>query len=177
MAKNARALLTKMAELDSQPFTMNSHYITDYKAKFLTTLVDQRHPKLQSSELGETVRSTLAGLNQLGYTGVTEDDLAKLRPTDPWQTELEVMAEVRAYWQVAYKVSTDFAPGTKTAAEILSVSSITCRVSSTTNSFVLHHGCSMTPSSSRWSSARLVVPSSAPSGSPSPQPWRRSASS
>jgi hypothetical protein len=52
----------------------------------------------------ETTLSVLAGLAKLGYT-VTEDDLAKLLPSDEYEEELHVMAEVRGYFQVAYKVT------------------------------------------------------------------------
>jgi hypothetical protein len=51
------------------------------------------------------IRDLLAQLALAGYTGLKEDDLDRLRPTDEYETELEVMAEARAYWQVAYKVS------------------------------------------------------------------------
>ena len=51
----------------------------------------------------ELLRQTLANLVELGYS-VTADDLGKLNPPDEYEDELEVMAEVRAYFQVAYKV-------------------------------------------------------------------------
>lgn len=52
----------------------------------------------------DKVAKALALLTELGYTGVVEDDLGKLRPSDEYEAEMEVMAEVRAYFQVAYKV-------------------------------------------------------------------------
>ena len=52
----------------------------------------------------ELIRDTLANLAKLGYAGLTEVDLGKLNPPDIYEEELEVMAEVRAYFQVAYKV-------------------------------------------------------------------------
>lgn len=52
----------------------------------------------------EQINRILAGLAELGYTGLTKDDLGKLNPPDEYETELKVMAEVRGYFQVAYKV-------------------------------------------------------------------------
>lgn len=47
----------------------------------------------------------LALLAKLGYTGLNADDLGKLNPPDEFEEELQVMAEVRAYFHVAYKAS------------------------------------------------------------------------
>jgi hypothetical protein len=54
----------------------------------------------------ELVRNVLATLARVGYAGTTEADLGRLIPADGYQRELQVMAEVRAYFQVAYKVRT-----------------------------------------------------------------------
>lgn len=52
----------------------------------------------------EKINSVLAALAEIGYTGLQEDDLSKLKPADEYETELEVMAEIRGYFQVSYKV-------------------------------------------------------------------------
>jgi hypothetical protein len=52
----------------------------------------------------ELAQNTLAALAKMGYTGITQADLGRLIPADEYQRELQVMAEVRAYFQVAYKV-------------------------------------------------------------------------
>lgn len=62
-----------------------------------------RAPSKLTSTEKETLLSALAELTRLGYP-VKEDDLGKLNPPDEYQEELEVMAEVRAYFQVSYKV-------------------------------------------------------------------------
>ncbi|KAH9909434.1 Dynamin central region-domain-containing protein [Fomitopsis serialis] len=54
-----------------------------------------------------------APAGKLGYVGLTADDLGKLNPPDEYEEELSVMAEVRAYFQVSYKV---LALGTPDAA-------------------------------------------------------------
>lgn len=62
-----------------------------------------RAPSKLGPKEKETLLSALAELTKLGYP-VKEDDLGKLNPPDEYQEELEVMAEVRAYFQVSYKV-------------------------------------------------------------------------
>lgn len=52
----------------------------------------------------EKINLALAALAELGYRGLTAEDLGKLNPSDEYETELEVMAQVRGYFQVAYKV-------------------------------------------------------------------------
>ena len=52
----------------------------------------------------ERLQAALALLAEIGYPGVVEEDLGKLNPSDEYETELRVMAEVRGYFQVAYKV-------------------------------------------------------------------------
>ncbi len=59
---------------------------------------------LADSAKQELLLDTLANLTKLGYTGLSEVDLGKLNPPDIYEEELQVMAEVRAYFQVAYKV-------------------------------------------------------------------------
>jgi hypothetical protein len=46
----------------------------------------------------------LKALSELGYSGLSLTDLKRLHPPDQFDEELTVMADVRAYWQVAYKV-------------------------------------------------------------------------
>lgn len=60
-------------------------------------------PTNQTSD-SDKVIAALAALADLGYTGLRLEDLGKLNPPDEYETELEVMAEVRAFFQVAYKV-------------------------------------------------------------------------
>lgn len=67
----------------------------------------------------------LSALAKLGYVGLTVDDLGKLNPPDEYEEELNVMAEVRAYFQVAYKVR-----GALGAANVVTHPSF-CSVSST----------------------------------------------
>ena len=46
----------------------------------------------------------LRALGELGYANLRQSDLVRLDPPDTFEEELNVMADVRAYFQVAYKV-------------------------------------------------------------------------
>ncbi|KAH7928504.1 hypothetical protein BV22DRAFT_1192754 [Leucogyrophana mollusca] len=59
----------------------------------------------------DNINDVLAGLARLGFTGVTQEDLAKLLPSDEYESELRIMAEVRGYFQVSYKRVIDNIPG------------------------------------------------------------------
>ena len=51
-------------------------------------------------------QKVLSALSNIDYTGLTIDDVTqRLVPTDEFEDELVVMAEVSAYFQVAHKVS------------------------------------------------------------------------
>ncbi|KAH9843658.1 P-loop containing nucleoside triphosphate hydrolase protein [Rhodofomes roseus] len=58
----------------------------------------------------QQMAEALAALARVGYTGLTADDLGKLKPPDEYEEELKVMAEVRAYFQVSYKRIIDYIP-------------------------------------------------------------------
>ncbi|KAI0079853.1 hypothetical protein K474DRAFT_477367 [Panus rudis PR-1116 ss-1] len=60
----------------------------------------------------KAVHAIIANLAYLGLQGVTEDDLAKLVPPDPYEQEMDIMAEVEAYFRVAYKRVIDVIPMT-----------------------------------------------------------------
>jgi len=110
-------------------FTLNEHYFQDYKTKFLTHYRGSRQKGLKKS-LIETledhckseaqlvngvdqrpVTRILTGLNELGVqAGVM--DLPKMMESDPYEPALEIMASVRAYFQVAYKRFVDNVPMT-----------------------------------------------------------------
>ncbi|KAH9854523.1 P-loop containing nucleoside triphosphate hydrolase protein [Lenzites betulinus] len=65
---------------------------------------------LSPEEQAKKVAEALASLAALGYSGLTEEDLGKLNKADEYEEELQLMAEVRAYFQVAYKRVIDNIP-------------------------------------------------------------------
>ena len=51
-------------------------------------------------------QKALHALSNVGYTGITRESLKRLNPrNDEYEEEILVMADVRAYFDVAYKVS------------------------------------------------------------------------
>lgn len=107
LIKNAEIQIQKITAQQVRPFTQNEHYLSDVRDKVLARLKDERKPPASSS-LSESDRKTallsvMSGLATLDIPA-NEDDLPRLLH-DKYGTELVLMAEVRAYWQVAYKVS------------------------------------------------------------------------
>ncbi|KAI0650981.1 P-loop containing nucleoside triphosphate hydrolase protein [Trametes meyenii] len=64
----------------------------------------------EQEERNARVQAALASLAAIGYAGLTEEDLGKLNKADEYEEELQLMAEVRAYFQVAYKRVIDTVP-------------------------------------------------------------------
>jgi len=58
----------------------------------------------------EKINSVLALLADIGYSGLSIEDLGKLNPPDEYEAELNMMAEVRGYFQVSYKRVIDNVP-------------------------------------------------------------------
>ncbi|KAF5353053.1 hypothetical protein D9758_008791 [Tetrapyrgos nigripes] len=99
-----------LVELESRPFTLNTHYLSDYHDKFLAHYKDARHRVTVTTPCSSLqVSQVLAGLAQMGYPGMKESDLPRLL-SDPMEPALTIMADVRAYFQVAYKRFTDNIP-------------------------------------------------------------------
>lgn len=127
-AKQAKEKIDWLLELEKAPTTLNVHYYSDYKTKFLgyykgcrdhgeltTKLQNYRAPATthMNPNHGQTfqqaVHKALAGLTEAGLS-VQAGDLPKLLPVDPMEPALIIMAGVRAYFQVAYKRFADMVP-------------------------------------------------------------------
>ncbi|KAG2338315.1 hypothetical protein BDR05DRAFT_893920 [Suillus weaverae] len=127
-AKQAKEKIDWLLELEKAPTTLNVHYYSDYKTKFLgyykgcrdhgeltAKLQNYRAPDTthMSPNRGQTfqqaVHKALAGLTEAGLS-VQAGDLPKLLPVDPMEPALLIMAGVRAYFQVAYKRFADMVP-------------------------------------------------------------------
>ncbi|CAE7058326.1 unnamed protein product [Rhizoctonia solani] len=117
-----------LLNMESLPFTLNSHYYLDYKEKFLKHYKTFRHNR---SALGRSLRArpsssrehegreavvdplqvALENLRRAGFEGLSRGDLVKLLPADfSQQAALDIMASARAYYQVAYKRFSDTIP-------------------------------------------------------------------
>ena len=104
-----------LVDLEDTPFSLNTHYLSDYKEKFLTFYRGVRNkgnhkdimnyidtyapPKNSSNSYG--ISKVMSGLAEIGLIGVQARDLAKLFKIDDMEPALEIMADVRAYFQGA----------------------------------------------------------------------------
>lgn len=75
------------------------------KAQTVNAAAPSKKGVYGSSEIPPLERA-LGALKDLGFANLNESDLTRLTPVDPFEEELVVMADVRAYFQVAYKVNT-----------------------------------------------------------------------
>ncbi|KAJ7288890.1 P-loop containing nucleoside triphosphate hydrolase protein [Mycena rebaudengoi] len=131
-AEVAQELIKKLIRLEEDgPFTLNEHYLADYKAKFfsyykgareraqnpvLTAAIDtyttpQPAPSIYSTIPPlQGVALVLSNLSAIGLSGIKAEDLVKLLPPDRLDPALNIMADVRAYFQVTYKRVADNVP-------------------------------------------------------------------
>ncbi|KAG0692056.1 P-loop containing nucleoside triphosphate hydrolase protein [Suillus ampliporus] len=121
--KRAQEKVDWLLELEKAPTTLNVHYYSDYRDKFLAYYKGCRDEgdltkKLQNyrapagspeTTFQQGINKALAGLNEAGVS-VHASDLPKLLPVDPMEPALVIMAGVRAYFQVAYKRISDMVP-------------------------------------------------------------------
>ena len=108
LADRTIAACVRLVQLEDRPFTLDSFCLDNMRAKILAHLKDRRSPKPApdpQTHPAFSLATAIQGLAALGYHGLTEVDLKKLRPVDRYEMEMEVMAEIRAYFQIAYKVS------------------------------------------------------------------------
>ncbi|KAJ3563691.1 hypothetical protein NP233_g8780 [Leucocoprinus birnbaumii] len=121
-----------LVDIEDKAFSLNTHYFSDYRSKFLAYYRGARNRGNHTSIM-ETINTysrpsspvfgsknsssnlygiskVLSGLAEIGMSGVQAEDLAKLFKTDNMEPALEIMADVRAYFQVAYKRFADNVP-------------------------------------------------------------------
>ncbi|KAG8697349.1 hypothetical protein FRC09_007916 [Ceratobasidium sp. 395] len=124
-----------LLKMESLPFTLNSHYYLDYREKFLAhykfyqgeqneQIRRLRKPPsnsayreqntyytVQHEQPVDHVEEALKNLRLAGLHGLKREDMVKLLPADfSQEAALEIMASVRAYYQVAYKRFADNIP-------------------------------------------------------------------
>jgi len=105
-----------LLELEKTPFSLNTHYLSDYRAKFLAHYKGARGryendltkfiKNYKESSTGTSlyteptgIAKVLSGLAEIGIVGIKAEDLPKLLPPDPMEPALGIMADVRAYFQ------------------------------------------------------------------------------
>lgn len=106
VAARSRDMINWLVKLEDDPQTQNPDYYLNYRDKFAGYYRSCRHNDDLPARLwmngNADVNRVLAGLAQLGINS-RADALPKLLPSDPMQTGLDIMASVRAYFQVSYK--------------------------------------------------------------------------
>ncbi|KAL4248958.1 hypothetical protein ABKN59_007409 [Abortiporus biennis] len=127
-SEQASERLIWLLQLEMQLATLNTHYFKDYRDKFLSYYRACRWDRGGSNSLiselqnysppsgyhpnqfNDCTSKALSGLAGIGISGIEPTDLAKLLPADEYEPALHIMAEVRAYFQVAYKRFVDNVP-------------------------------------------------------------------
>ncbi|KAG8913177.1 hypothetical protein FRC00_002894 [Tulasnella sp. 408] len=132
LAKAAMQKVEGLVQTEDAPYTQNDHYFFDYRTKLLLRYkAAHRKSKSQSSVIQslqdhdlsrkpqrstdaqtqwQNINEVLSGLATIGIPGIIATDLIKLLPDDNMGPAFEIMAEVRAYFQVAYKRFSDNVP-------------------------------------------------------------------
>ncbi|SRR5713226_2881685 len=100
--------IVSLLEEEREPFTMNEHYFGDYRSKFLQYYKEARQKamsqfkrNLENSDDGDmmaAMRDTLCSLTRMGLEA-NASSLANLLPPDRMDPAIEIMADVRAYFQ------------------------------------------------------------------------------
>ncbi|OBZ65896.1 Interferon-induced GTP-binding protein Mx2 [Grifola frondosa] len=131
-AASTSTRLDWLLEVEKRPTTLNSHHYHNYKDRFLDYFHmhqrggggDALAAKLKAhrpSNCGPGMPSLLidfdkqilraqSALSDLGIRNVDSKDLARLCPANQYEPALNIMATVRAYFQLAYKRFVDYVP-------------------------------------------------------------------
>ena len=97
-----------LIEQEEEPFTMNEHLYMEYRTNFFAYYKGARQREksnfmknLESDDRGmkEALKETLTGLTKLELETVDTPSFAKLLPPDPMEPAIDIMADVRAYFQ------------------------------------------------------------------------------
>ena len=96
---------------EHEPFTLNVHYYTEYRSKFLAhykrdrlmssraTSRVMRNLDPDTSDMESTLDTAISSLASLGLRSVDATSLAALLPPDLMEPAIGIMADVRAYFQ------------------------------------------------------------------------------
>ncbi|KAI0250048.1 P-loop containing nucleoside triphosphate hydrolase protein [Lactifluus subvellereus] len=122
-AKETSERIEFLLQVESEPSTQNKHYFKDYRRKFLAFYKGQYHKhsndafidrlqgrKYQSSQFNSALDSVIANLAKIGFRDVKPLELAALQSSEDADDALKIMADVRAYFQVAFKRFVDNVP-------------------------------------------------------------------
>ena len=123
--EETRDRISWLLNLEQRPRTLNDHYYTDYRDKFLAHYKGCRHASTHESlirslsaydagsltnsivstsrkpaapDFADSTNKILSGLQEINISAKATD-LPKLLPSDPYEPALHIMATVRAYFQ------------------------------------------------------------------------------
>ena len=92
-----------------EPATVNELYLGEYRRRFHAKytakrrLHDEKKPKLQNFLKGvydtDVMNDAMYKLSQMGFDGLRSEDLLRLLPSQRTDLAVEIMSEVRAYYQ------------------------------------------------------------------------------
>jgi hypothetical protein len=101
--------INSLLEEEKEPFTMNEHYFSDYRSKFLAYYKDARLRaksqfirNLENRDDGDMMAAmsdALSSLTRMGLDQANASIFANLLSPDPMDPAIEIMADVRAYFQ------------------------------------------------------------------------------
>ena len=107
-ADAAAQRIDSLLEEEKEPFTMNEHYFMEYRSKFLAYYKKARQKESQfiknienktDGNMVTYMNNAISYLTAMGAQGLDSTSLAKLLPSDPMDPAVEIMADVRAYFQ------------------------------------------------------------------------------
>ena len=97
-------------EIERTPYTQNAQHLHKKREGWTGKYKEKRAGKTGKDILppdNQKFSRALASLTELGYTGLKPEDLARLTKQTDYESEINIMGEVRAYFDVAYKVPYD----------------------------------------------------------------------
>ncbi|KLO09761.1 hypothetical protein SCHPADRAFT_857550 [Schizopora paradoxa] len=106
--ENMKNRIAWLIRLEQHPYTQNDHYFSSCRDNYLAHFKGRRQNCLIEGEFH--IKAVLVNLAEAGLPGVKEEDLPRLLGPDKYEQEMIVMAEVCAYFRVAYKRIIDDLP-------------------------------------------------------------------
>jgi hypothetical protein len=110
-ADAAAQRIDSLLKEEQEPFTMNEHYFLEYRSKFLAHYKEARlsaksqfKRNLDDTNLMGAINQTVSSLTRLGLESANVSSLQKLLPSDAMDPAIEIMADVRAYFQGSYRI-------------------------------------------------------------------------
>jgi hypothetical protein len=113
-AQAAERHMEALLQNEQEPFTTNEHYYREYQSAFLAYYKDARLKtksnffsnldERRSQDVTRAMNEAVSSLTRMGLQGIKASSLAKLLPADPMEPAIEIMADVRAYFQSMWRI-------------------------------------------------------------------------